>query len=131
MTVAIRDLVAVQCPACAVEYAIPERLERTAQDHRGPAGHSIYCPNGHSWHYLGETDAERFERLYRAERDRAAAIAAERDQLTASLRSTRGVVTKLRKRATAGTCPFGCRRHFVNLERHVANRHPGKLLEGE
>lgn len=132
--IAIQTLVVVQCYSCSIEYAIPNALNEKALDRtRDAPGQtvSIYCPNGHSWCYIGENEAQKLERRLRLERDLRASIAAERDQATASLRATRGVVTKLRKRADAGACPFGCRRHFVDLERHVATRHPGQALEGE
>lgn len=34
-------------------------------------------------------------------------------------------------RHVGGTCPFGCRRHFVDLERHVTTKHPDGKLDGE
>jgi len=32
-------------------------------------------------------------------------------------------LTKVRNRIRAGICPF-CTRHFTDLERHVASKHP-------
>lgn len=120
-------LVAVNCYSCGVDYAIPAILDRVAQEKRGLGGHHVWCPNGHAWYYIGETDAEKYKRLYAESRDHTAAVRAERDQAEASLRATKGVVTKMRKRAIAGACQF-CHRHFVNVERHVATKHPGEQL---
>jgi hypothetical protein len=39
--------------------------------------------------------------------------------------------TSLRVPVETGACPFGCRRHFANLERHVATKHGGQQLEAE
>lgn len=53
-------LVVESCPTCGVVHGIPDVLYRKAKaDHR----REIYCPNGHTWHYTGETDAERERRL--------------------------------------------------------------------
>lgn len=124
-------LVVEACPTCGVVHGIPQALERTAKENRGPRGRQIYCPNGHTWHYTGETDAERERRMRKYSDDAAAAARARADQAEASLRTTKGHVTRLRNRVAAGVCPFGCRRHFVDVERHVATRHAGEQLEGE
>jgi hypothetical protein len=117
-----------ECPTCGVLHGFPDKL-----DHKAQADHSryIYCPNGHSWHYLGETEAEKERRRRKWAEDDAASARARADQAEASLRTTKGHVTRLRKRVTAGACPFGCHRHFANLERHVATKHPGAALDGE
>jgi len=120
-------LVKVDCYSCGVEYAIPEILNTAALDK--PRERVIYCPNGHSWFYIGETEASKLKRQLKYEQDLRASITADRDQVQASLRATKGQVTKLRKRVVAGVCPFGCRRHFANVERHVATQHPDKTLQ--
>lgn len=122
------EIVTETCYRCGVVFGMTEEYRKIRlEDH----SISFYCPNGHDQHYVGETDAEKYKRLYGDARARAQST---RDQLEAtdrSLRATRGVVTKLRNRAHAGVCPFGCRRHFANLERHVERKHPGEKLEGE
>lgn len=126
------SLTAMDCPFCAVVFAIPDRLNKE----RVEDGKTFYCPNGHSMSYSGEIYELRAS-LKKAEADRAwherRTQQAIEDEAAArrSLSATRGQVTKLRKRAVAGACPFGCHRHFVNLERHVANKHPDQALEGE
>ena len=121
------ELVVTSC-WCGIFLAIPRDLYQAARrDH----AKNVYCPLGHSFVYTGKTEADQLRASLRWEQDRAAALLAERDGARASLRATRGVVTKLRKRATAGACPFGCRRHFADLERHVAIKHIGETLEGE
>jgi hypothetical protein len=123
--IATTTLVAVSCCNCGVEYAIPDSLNNGALGQRGPNGRSIYCPNGHSWHYVGETEAEKERRLRKQEQDRSAALRADLDRAEASLRTTRGVVTKMRKRAIVGSCQF-CHRNFANVARHVASQHPAE-----
>lgn len=131
-TLAYTDTLVIEsCPTCGVVHGVPDALIQRAKERRGPGGRQIYCPNGHTWHYTGETDAERERRLRKYAEDSAASARARADQAEASLRTTKGHVTRLRKRVAAGVCPFGCRRHFVDVERHVATRHPGQRLEGE
>lgn len=109
-------LTVVSC-TCGISYAIPESLDRQMHDR----GKSIYCPNGHQWHYT-----ESLEKKLQREKDRAARIQAQLDQSEASLRAQRGVATKLRKkveRAEHGVCPH-CNRTFQNLMRHMETKHP-------
>ena len=117
----------VTCYECGVIFGLPEDLHNNLlANHK-----TFYCPSGHGQHFIGETEAQKFKRLYNDERDRSAALRGERDGLENSLRATRGHVTRLRRRVVAGACPFGCRRHFADLERHVHSKHPGQTLEGE
>lgn len=110
------------CPACGVSQGVPTDLIKKAHaDH----SRSIYCPNGHSWHYTGETDAERETRYRKQAEDRAARIQAELDRTEASRRAWKGQTTKLRNRAAAGQCVY-CGRTFANVLAHVSSRHPGE-----
>ncbi len=111
---------------CGIGHAIPEELYDEAQHNHAK---TVYCPLGHGWVVAGETEAQELARQLKRERDRLAAVTASRDQIAASLRTTKGVVTKMRKRAITGTCAF-CQRHFTNVERHMATKHPGEIAEG-
>jgi len=123
------ELVVEQCPTCAVIYAIPLVLKTKALERRGPQGKQIHCPNGHTWHYTGKTEAEKLREQLEEQQRRTMAA---RDLLEAEERShaaTRGHLTRTKKRVAAGVCPHpDCHRHFTNLERHVASKHP-ELLE--
>lgn len=103
---------------CGIHLAVPDNLLRQALDH----GQSIYCPLGHQFSW-NETEADRQrKRAERAEARESRRIA-ELDQANASLRTTKGVVTKLKKRVGKGVCPC-CNRHFANVERHMTTQHP-------
>jgi hypothetical protein len=113
-------LTVVHC-ICGLPFAIPDTLNEQALDRKT----DIYCPRGHLWHYTGKTDAERLaeeKRRHQATKDLLA-------QEERSHRSTRGELTKVRKRVAAGVCPC-CKRHFVNLERHMQGKHPDFKPEG-
>lgn len=136
MTTALRytgDLTILTC-WCGITHAVPDSL-RDEQMRQHNAGRSnvlsIYCPLGHTHVPSGEGESAKLKRQLAFERDQLAQARAERDQIEASRRAIKGQVTKLRKRVVAGTCPFGCRRHFTNLERHVATKHAGQSLEAE
>ena len=117
----------ITCSACATPFAMAESLAMNLyRSHK-----SFYCPNGHALAFKGESDIEKANRLLAWERDRAAALMAERDGAQASLRTTKGHVTRLRKRAASGECPFGCGRRFAGLTEHIAKVHPDQLLDGE
>lgn len=108
-------LTVVAC-TCGVTYAIPDSLDRQMHER----GKSIYCPNGHQWHYT-----ESMEKKLQREKDRAARLQASLDQSEASLIAQRGATTRFRnqvKRVEAGVCPH-CRRNFTNLRRHMESKH--------
>lgn len=119
------DLVVVKC-TCGLLFAIPENLNRSALNHRGPKGWQISCPLGHTWHYTGDDIEERLRRELEQERDRTARLRANLDQSEASLRTTKGHVTRKKKqleRVKNGVCPC-CGRTFQNLGRHMQTKHP-------
>lgn len=118
------ELFVIDCATCGMLFGITKELEDRA--------------SGHGQSFSGETEAERLKRELKQARDNekwfrdAYSDEAERRQGTErQLSATRGVVTRLHHRAVAGACPFGCRRHFADVERHVASRHAGEHLEGE
>lgn len=123
-------LTIVTCPnkACAATYAIPEALEvARRRDHS-----TVYCPFGHTWHYPGESDLEKAERLRQNAEQRArwaeTRAAAAHDQADAAERSARaykGHLTRARNKIANGVCPVGnCRRHFDNVQAHIQSEHP-------
>ena len=113
----------VECPSCGCIYAIPDGIYQRAL--RRKVNDSIYCPNGHTWHFTGKTHAEELQEL----RDRVARERAARDQAKASERAQRAAATRarkerdrLKKRAEAGVCPH-CNRTFQQLARHMKTKH--------
>ncbi len=116
------------CCRCKTDIYLPEALYEAAQK---STSITFYCPYGHSQIFAaGETEADKLRR----ERDRLAQKLAEKDDEIASQRRLReeterrlsaqkGQVTKLKKRAAAGTCPC-CQRTFSNMASHMKNQHP-------
>jgi hypothetical protein len=124
------NLIVTDCAACGVVFAITEEFRASRQKD----GKTFYCPNGHTLHY-SESEAERLrKKLERTEqqlawqRDMREGANRRADAAERKLRATKGVVTKMKKRAAAGICPC-CNRHFVQLERHMANKHPDYAVE--
>ena len=119
------------CFKCGVLFAMPADLMENLRKNRN----SFFCPNGHSQAYTGKTKAEKLQdkldakerELERAERRRAGAEAREK-MANNSLRATKGVVTKMKNRASKGICPC-CNRHFVNVQRHMETQHPDFVTE--
>jgi hypothetical protein len=127
-------LTVVHCYSCGCAYAIPDSLYRSALRYHGdePGGWKLCCPFGHTWWFTGETDEQRLRRQRDNARDEVAATRARLDQTTASLRGTKARAARTtkelratRQRAAHGVCPAGCNRHFENLDRHMASKHPG------
>jgi len=119
-------LVVEACPTCGTEHAFPKALYNEAQ--RLKSRFSVWCPAGHQWHYLGETEAEKEKRLRRQTEDRLVAERARADGAEASLRATKGHVTRLRKRVLDGECPL-CGQHLRDVARHVKRVHDKDTAE--
>lgn len=109
----------VTCYSCGAIFGMDSDFHQNRKnDHK-----IFYCPNGHGQHFTGESQAEKYKRLLETERTR---VQWERDQREAterSLAAQKGQVTKLKKRVGKGVCPC-CNRHFENVERHMASKHP-------
>lgn len=125
------EIVTEECVACHVAFGLTSEMQKRLRE----THHDFYCPNGHTQRYMAETEAEKLRaKLRSVEQDRDWYKAAEARQSAGrataerQLSATKGVVTKLRKRAITGTCAF-CHRHFANVERHVASQHPTETPE--
>lgn len=116
-TITTTELENVEC-WCGAPMALPKNLLRNAREN----GHVLHCPaTGHTFGWDGEID--RLRKKLKQEQARAVALD---DQLLASERSRKELhtqLTKIRKRAQGGVCPC-CNRSFVQLARHMANKHP-------
>lgn len=111
---------------CGVQFGIEaDYMKRLRETHEW-----FYCPNGHQQHFTGETEAERLKRQLtqteacltyaRADTQRAR----ERANHTENrLRSTKGVVTRMKRKIVAGRCVC-CSRQFKDLESHMKVQHP-------
>lgn len=118
---------ALDCPECGITFGIGAEFEkRRREDKRG-----FYCPNGHSQWFPGKTAEDRM----REERDAARSLAerearrrqnaeinAEHERRSAA--AYKGHATRIRNRIKNGVCPAGCNRHFDNIRRHIATKHP-------
>ena len=111
------------CLTCGTAFGISSALHAELRR----CGKSYYCPSGHSQHFIiGRTEAQRLQVELDAMRAHRNSLRDDRDRQQRTARALRGVITRTRKRVAAGICPVPkCRRHFVNLERHVATQHPG------
>ncbi len=110
-------LVTEECCACGVTFALPESLRDNLYAKR--RGATFYCPNGHGQSYTGKPDAEK---LAEAER-RNLSLRQQLDQVEADAARKGKQLASLRKRVKNGVCPR-CRRHFMNVQRHISNKHP-------
>lgn len=118
------------CYTCNVRHSFPDHIYQAAIQRRGEM--SIYCPNGHAWVYKSHQKQAEEDKL-RIERDRLKQQLAEKDDEIKRQRdwkeeerrrviALRGVITKTKKRVSAGVCPC-CNRTFQNLAQHMANKH--------
>lgn len=121
-----RRMVIEECIACGVTFAFPDALhDRLLKTHR-----DFFCPNGHSQHYVGKTDAEVLQEKLDREKEnvewhRKRAEAAMDAAATAKRQrdAYKGHTTRLKQRVAKGKCPC-CHCEFVNLKAHMTKRHP-------
>lgn len=108
----------VVCSNCGIEFGMPDFYnEKRRDDHA-----TFWCPNGHAQHYPGESNAEKYQRLYNAESQKLLPM---REQLAAAQRKLEQTSKKLKrteKRAAAGVCPC-CNRTFKQLAQHMESQH--------
>lgn len=131
-------LVVEICCTCFMTFAVPDDFRARRRSDKA----SFFCPSGHSQSYQGESDADAVRRLEREkleiERDRNQRIVRyeqwldqvreENKVVTKQLSSTRGQLTKARRRIANGVCPC-CNRSFEQLARHMATQHPDFLAD--
>ena len=95
------------CCNCGIVFSMPQEIRNLRYSDKG----TFFCPNGHSQHYVGESDADKIARLAkdlaRAKKERNAERAARK---RAAARIEKGVCTK-------------CNRTFQNVARHMASKH--------
>jgi hypothetical protein len=114
---------------CGMRHAIPVELGRELNANPKQVA---YCPVGHE--YVSKVHTEKRERDLEQRLEWANARERSlRDQLHASelsKASLKGHLTRYRKRVANGVCPVqGCKRHFPNVQAHVATEHPDWLAE--
>lgn len=110
---------------CGIDFAMPAQYkERKREDHS-----LFYCPNGHPQHYTGETEAQKFRRLYEAQERTTVFWREDSREKERRLIATKGVVTRFKHRVANGVCPC-CKRTFPNLAAHMKTKHPA-FKDGE
>lgn len=120
-------LIATRC-WCGIRYAVPEEFDQAAHENPKLA---TYCPLGHRG-YFTKSAADELRQELERERNRTTILNARLDQARAAAAHERsranaykGALVKTRQRAAKGVCPVpGCRRHFVDVQRHVESKHP-------
>jgi hypothetical protein len=133
LTMTFSDTLVVMTCWCGINHAVPQNL-RDFQMRQHNDGKqqvmSIFCPLGHQHAPAGRSESEKLrERLAREERA-TTRLRAEKDQVEASLRATKGANTKLKQRIANGVCPC-CHRTFKNVQRHMTTQHPDYVPEPE
>ena len=130
LTIEFTDELVVLTCWCGINHAVPTNLRdfQMRQHNDGERNvMSIYCPLGHQHQPSGEGEAARLRKQLE-QRDRTLTrTRAEKDQVEASLRATKGALTKAKRRITNGVCPC-CNRMFANVQRHMKTQHPKEVV---
>ncbi len=121
----------VHCYTCGVPFGITAELYRRVVTN---AEGAVYCPAcGHESCWRESVADKKIRQLkqHLKTADTRANTAHRHAQLVEQradgaerrLSATKGVVTRMKNRVSRGVCPC-CKRHFVNLERHMDTKHP-------
>lgn len=135
------ELTTINCGECGGTYAINERY----REQKATAGGSWNCPYCRvGWGYSNNNENARLKKEltntqkrleWQSEAARKARDEAEHQRRVGL--GYKGALVKTKKRIGKGTCPC-CKRHFSNVEKHMATKHPeyadtvgAALQEGE
>lgn len=112
------------CGECGIEFHVPQHF----YDERRKTGKGWHCPNGHS-RVFRESDADKFRRERDQAKQEIARIEQEREEQRARAEKAERATARLKKRASAGTCPC-CNRTFANMAEHMKGQHPEFVADG-
>lgn len=122
-------LESITCGECGVIFAMPEKM----LDARRTDGQRFWCPNGHCRVFNhGKTEAEVLAGRLKDARNSITYQQRRAEEAERRAAAQRGVATRHRRERDEaraiigeGVCPVdGCRRHFKDVERHMARVHP-------
>jgi hypothetical protein len=120
------EMIYQTCITCGVLFGLPANLDAEfRKNHK-----NFYCPNGHEQHYSGKSEAEklrdekvRLQSQLDQSQARADSWRARQEETERSLRSTKGVVTRIKNRVASGKCVC-CSRKFPDIGAHMKAEHP-------
>lgn len=115
----IGTLVVMECH-CGLKHGVPKILYIQYRDRIISC---LYCPAGHSYVPAGKSDADKLRAQVTSLRDTLDSCRQARDLAWRSQATTKGHITRLKKRIAAGVCPC-CRRTFQDLAKHMKGQHP-------
>ena len=106
-------LVLHECWSCGVVYGITERMHNKRREDGG----SFWCPNGHGA-VFSETEVQKLQK--RLDRSARLLASAEGELVTQKQAhsTTKGKLTRARKRAEAAVCPH-CNRTIRQMAQHL------------
>jgi len=125
MTIGGVTLERIHCLECGIGFAV----QQDVLEQRRETGNRLYCPNGCHLSYH-ETTANKLRKELEAKNKIIAqknmtldSVRGQRDSAERSAAAHKGVATRIKNRVHNGVCPC-CNLSFVNLERHMKNKHP-------
>jgi hypothetical protein len=110
---------------CGITFAVPNWWNQGKRETRK----TFYCPNGHPQSFTGASDIEKARRERDIARQQVARAEQEAAEALARAQKAELAEKKLKKCASAGTCPC-CSRTFSNMATHMKRQHPTFVEEG-
>ncbi len=119
----------MECGTCGVAFAMPQTIYETASKEGG----WFYCPLGHCRGWKKQDAKNAADELRDEIAKLQSNIAYKNNQIESQKRevesqkqqiiSAKRAKTKLENRIKNGVCPC-CQRSFVNVQKHIATKHP-------
>lgn len=113
------------CIGCGICFGVPNSFD----EERRRDGVFFHCPNGHKQCYSDSTEKRLARELAKKDQELARQKEATQYQRERAEREERrvaaqkGIVTRLKKKVAAGTCPC-CEKLFPDLSSHMVTEHP-------
>ncbi len=130
---AVTSLIAIACPGCGGVYGIgiAYHLEAQLLGHFKKCWTCPYCKQERGYGTSKQEaeiaqlkcDLEQQRTLKEEARARESDALKEADHFRKSRDGMKGQLVKVQKRVAHGVCPC-CDRTFINLQRHMATKHP-------
>lgn len=127
------EIVTVNCSNCGCVFAMSQQMNKNYQN-----SHEIfYCPKGHPNYYPGKSHEEKLraevnDLKRQVQRKQKETEWAEHEIVNANnrTRAQKAAKTRLKNKIAKGNCPC-CDKPFKHLARHMKNKHPDFIEDGD
>jgi len=108
----------LHCGECDIDFGVPDEFYRERKED----GKSWYCPRGHC-RVFRDSDLDRTRKMLEEANRRNSSLATDLTNTQNKLNKVVKEKRRIENRIEKGVCPC-CNRTFLNLQKHMATKHP-------